>query len=56
MTQEPNFTKLELALVELHIKLMITQSLTHNAKMLFILFFTLRKDQDVVNEDHGKLV
>jgi uncharacterized membrane protein (UPF0127 family) len=37
MTQEPNFTQPELAVAELHIKLMITQSLKHNAKMLFIL-------------------
>jgi hypothetical protein len=32
---------------------MITQSLKHNVKMLFL---TLRKDQDVVNENHNKLV
>jgi hypothetical protein len=35
---------------------MITQSLKHNAKMLFILFLTLRKQQYIVNEDHDKLV
>jgi hypothetical protein len=56
MTQELNFTQPELALAELRIKLMITQSLKHNAKMLFMLFLTLRKEQDVVNEDHDKLV
>jgi hypothetical protein len=37
MTQEPNFTQPELAVAELRIKLMIMQSLKHNAKMLFIL-------------------
>jgi hypothetical protein len=35
---------------------MITQSLKYNAEMLFMLFPTLRKDQDVINEDHDKLV
>jgi hypothetical protein len=35
---------------------MITQSLKYNAEMLFMLFLTLRKYQDVVNEDHDKLV
>jgi hypothetical protein len=35
---------------------MITQSLKYNAEMLFMLFSTLRKDQDVINEDHDKLV
>jgi hypothetical protein len=56
MTQELNFAQPELALGELRIKLMITQSLKHNAEMLFMLFLTLRKDQDVINEDHNKLV
>jgi hypothetical protein len=35
---------------------MITQSLKYNVEMLFMLFPTLRKDQDVINEDHDKLV
>jgi hypothetical protein len=35
---------------------MIRQSLKYNVEMLFMLFPTLRKDQDVVNEDHDKLV
>jgi hypothetical protein len=35
---------------------MITQSLKYNAEMLFMLFPTLRIDQDVINEDHDKLV
>jgi hypothetical protein len=35
---------------------MITQSLKHNAKMLFMFLLTFRKDQDIVNEDHNKLV
>jgi hypothetical protein len=53
MTQELNFAQPELALAKLHIKLMITQSQKHNEEMLFL---TLRKDQDDVNEDHDKLV
>jgi hypothetical protein len=35
---------------------MITQSLKHNAEMLFMLFLTFQKDQDVINEAHDKLV
>jgi hypothetical protein len=56
VTQELNFAQLELTLAELHIELMITQSLKHNAEMLFMFFLTFRKDQDIVNEDHDKLV
>jgi hypothetical protein len=56
VTQELNFSQLELALAELRIQLMVTQSLKYNAEMLFMLFLTLRKDQDVINEDHDKLV
>jgi hypothetical protein len=56
MTEELNFAQPELALAELRIELMITQSLKHNAEMLFMMFLTLRKDQDVINEDHDKLV
>jgi hypothetical protein len=56
MTQEWNFTQPVLTLVVLHIELMITQSLKHNAEMPFMLFLVLRKDQDVINDDHDKLV
>jgi hypothetical protein len=56
MTEELNFTQPELALAKLRIKPMITQSRKHNVEMLFMLFLTLRKDQDGVNEDHDKLV
>jgi hypothetical protein len=54
--QELNFAQPELALAKLRIKLMITQSRKHNAEMLFMLFLTLRIDQDDVNKDHAKLV
>jgi hypothetical protein len=56
VTQQLNFAQPELALAELCIELMITQSLKHNAKMLFMFFLTFRKDQDIINEDHDKLV
>jgi hypothetical protein len=56
VTQELNFGQPELALAELRIQLMIMQSLKHNVEMLFMLFLTVRKDQDVINEDHDKLV
>jgi hypothetical protein len=56
MTQELNFAQPELALAEIRIKLMITQLQKHTAEMLFMLFLTLRKDQDVINEDHNKLI
>jgi hypothetical protein len=56
VTQEWNFTQQELTLVVLCIELMVTKSLKHNAKMPFVLFLILRIDQDVINEDHDKLV
>jgi ABC-type lipoprotein export system ATPase subunit len=56
VTQEQNFTQSELTLAVLQIELMITRSLKHNAEMPFMLFLVLRKDQDVINEDHNKLV
>jgi hypothetical protein len=56
VTQELDFGQPELTLAKLCIQLMMMQSLKHNAEMLFVLFLTLRKDQDVVNEDHDKLV
>jgi hypothetical protein len=56
VTQEWNFIQPEFTLVVLHIELMVTQSLKHNAEMSFMLFLILRMDQDVINEDHNKLV
>jgi hypothetical protein len=56
MTQQLIFTQPELLFAELDIKLTITQLLKHNAEMLFMLFLTLRKNQDVINEDHDKHV
>jgi hypothetical protein len=56
VTQELNFGQPELALAKVCIQLMITQSLKHNAEMLFMLFLTLRKDQDGNNKNHDKLI
>jgi hypothetical protein len=56
MTQELNFAQPKLTLAELRTKLMITQSLKHNAEMILMIFLTLRKGQDVINEDHDKLL
>jgi hypothetical protein len=36
--------------------LMVSKSLQNNSEMLHMLLFVLRVDQDVVNEDHDKLV
>jgi hypothetical protein len=56
VTQEWYFAQPELTFVVFSIDLMISQSLKHNAEMLFILFLAIRIDQDVINEDHDKLV
>jgi hypothetical protein len=56
MSKKWNLLKPECTLAELGIKLMVTKSLQNNPKMLFMLFFILRVDQDVINEYHDKLV
>jgi hypothetical protein len=56
MSQKWNLLKLECTLAELGIKLMVMKSLQNNLKMLFMLFFILGVDQDVINEYHDKLV
>jgi hypothetical protein len=56
MTQEWNFAQPKLTLVVLRIEQMITQSLNHNAEVLFMLFLAIRENQDVINEDHNKPV
>jgi hypothetical protein len=56
VTQEWNFAQLELKLAVLRIELIFTQSLKHNVEMPFMLFLVLRIDQDIINEDHDKLV
>jgi hypothetical protein len=49
------FLQPERTLAEPGIKLMVTKSLQDNTKVLFMLFFILGVDQDVVNEDYDKL-
>jgi hypothetical protein len=56
MSKKWNLLKLECTLAELGIKLMVTKSLQNNLKMLLMLFFILKVDQDVVNEYHDKLI
>jgi hypothetical protein len=56
MSKKQNFLQPESTLAELGIELMVSKSLQNNSKMLRLLFFTLGIDQDVINEDHDKLV
>jgi hypothetical protein len=56
MSMKRNFLQLESTLTELGIELMVTKSLQNNVEILHMLFFTLGIDQDVINDDHDKLV
>jgi hypothetical protein len=56
MTKKGYFLQPEYTLAELGIKLMVMKSLHNIPKMLLMLFFILGVDQDVVDEDHDKLV
>jgi hypothetical protein len=56
MSKKRNFLQPESTLVELAIELMVSKSLQNNSEMMRMLLFTLGIDQDVVNEDHDKLV
>jgi hypothetical protein len=50
------FLQSECTLAELGVKLMVMKSLQDNTKMFLMLFFILGVDQDIINEDHDKLV
>ena len=52
MTEEWNLVNPELALAELGIQLMLSQSLQYESQMLLMLFFCLGEDQNIINEDH----
>ena len=52
MTEEWNLVNLELALAELGIQLMLSQSLQYESQMLLMLFLFLGEDQNIINEDH----
>jgi hypothetical protein len=56
MPKKWNFLQPESTLAELGIELMVSKSLQNISEMLRLLLFTLGIDQDVVNEDHDKLV
>jgi hypothetical protein len=56
MSKKWNFLQPESTLAEFGIELMVSKSLQNNTEMPHMLFFTLRIDQDVVNEDNDKLV
>jgi hypothetical protein len=54
--KEWNFSQPKFTFAEFCIELMILQSLKHNEKMALMLFSILEIDQNVVNENHDKLV
>jgi hypothetical protein len=56
MSKKQNLIRSEITLTELGIELMVSKSLQNNSEMLRMLLFTLEVDQDIINEDHNKLV
>jgi hypothetical protein len=56
MSKKRNIIQPESTLAEVGIEFMVSKSLQNNLEMLHMLLFTLAIDQDVVNEDHDKLV
>jgi hypothetical protein len=56
MAQELHFINPEFTLAKLHVKLMVSQLLKHDSKMLFMFFRTLRIYKNVANENYCKLV
>jgi hypothetical protein len=56
MSKKKNFLQPESTLAEFGIKLMVPKSLQKNTEMTCMLFLTLGINQDIVNEDHDKLV
>jgi hypothetical protein len=56
MSKKQNLIRSESTLTELGIELMVSKSLQNNSEMLRMLLFTLGVDQDIINEDHNKLV
>jgi hypothetical protein len=55
MSKKRNFLQPESTLTEFGIKLMVSKSLQNNSEMMCMIF-TLGIDQNVINEDHDKLV
>jgi hypothetical protein len=56
MSKKRNFFHSESTLAKLGIELMVMKSTQNNSEMLRMLLFTLAIDQDVINEEHDKLV
>jgi hypothetical protein len=56
MSKKQNFLQPKCTLAELGMELMVSKSLQNHSEMLRMLFFIFGTDQDVVNEDHDKLV
>ena len=56
MTQEQDFTDPELALAQLCIQPVLSQSLQYHPQMIRMLFFVSRIYQNVIDEYHHKLV
>jgi hypothetical protein len=56
VAKKRHFLQSECTLAELGIEWMVVKSLQDNTKMLLMLFLILGVDQDVINEDHDKLV
>jgi hypothetical protein len=56
MSKKRDFHQPESTLAEFGIELMVSMLLQNNAEMSRMLFFILGVDQDVINEDHDKLV
>jgi hypothetical protein len=56
MFQKWNFLQPKSTLAELGIELMVSKLLQNNSEMLCMLLFTLGIDQEVINEDHNKLI
>jgi len=56
MAQERYFLQPKLAFAELSIKLMLTQARQHYTQMLCMLLLIAKIYQDIIDEDHHKLV
>jgi hypothetical protein len=56
MAKKWYFLQPKLTLAKLDIKLLVIKALQDNTKVLLMLIFILGVDQDVINEDHYKLV
>jgi hypothetical protein len=56
VTQEQDFIDPELALAQLCIQLVLSQSLQYHLQMILMLLLTLRIYENIINKYHHKLV